>query len=295
MKDSASWKMAGSALLFCVATAIASPAQILPGVASFRGYLTGAGDASECNPVAYLFRHAEDTDQTKEQPFDVTLSTSGLAHAQLYIEMIDKFQQEKPGYCPIKVVYALNPIRFDGGAGTSNPYWTATPLAQAVETSLDDSTQEDTNPIITVQGLRLTEFLDHGEGDKFVEDIKGRLNNQQSVAIFWTSDGMCAVAKKLGPGIPYTCLEGNKPPRNSVFRFNYDVLEQMFTSVTSKYSQCFNYNKNTDSFANGTYYCQFSANLNDWEKPKYPGFVNNLQEISGRICDTKDPDPTCIR
>lgn len=256
------------------------------------GFLTGTS-AAQCTPVAYLFRHAEDLDKPREKPFDVTLSTSGLAHAQLYIEMINKFQQEKPEYCPISVVYALNPSNFDGGVGTSNPYWTANPLAQMVQTNLDDSTQEDTNPIITVLGLKLTEYLNHGEGDKFVEEIKGMLNSQKSVAIFWTSDGMCEVARKLGPTIPYSCVAKSKPPRNSVFRFNYDVSGGNFTTVTTKYAQCFNYDKSTDSFRNNLYYCGYSANLDDWSGPEYPGFSSNLGEISGRVCDTKDPDPTC--
>jgi hypothetical protein len=257
-------------------------------------FFTGAGAAAQCAPVAYLFRHAEDKNQDKQHLYDVTLTESGLAHAGLYVPTITTFQQEKPGYCPIKVVYALNPENFDGSFGTSNPYWTAYPLAQAVQTNTDDSTLEDTNPIISVQGLKLTEYLDHGEGEQFVEAIKGTLNNQQSVAIFWTSQGMCEVAKRLGqPDIHYNCVT-SKPPRNSVFRFNYDVLGEQFTSVTLKYAQCFNYNATTDSFTNDMYYCQFSANLADWEGPEYPGFSDNLQKISGRICDKDNPDPTCI-
>lgn len=226
----------------------------------------------------------------KEHPFDVTLSTSGVEHAELYIEMMDKFGQAKPDYCPIRVVYALNPENFDGSIGTSNPYWTADPLAQRWTIPPGNP-----NPIISVQVmnqiLKLTEYLNHGEGDKFVEDIKGTLNNQQSVAIFWTSQGMCEVAKRLGqPDIGYDCV-ASKPPRNSVFRFNYDVLLKTFTSVTTKYAQCFNYNASTDSFTTNIYYCQFSANLADWEGK--PGFSTNLEEISGQICDTHNPDSTC--
>ncbi len=255
----------------------------------------GPGAASQCKPVAYLFRHAEDLNQDKQHPFDVTLSTSGQAHAQLYIEMMKQFQQEKPDYCPIKVVYALNPVNFDGTTGTSNPYWTANPLAQVVQTNLDDSTQEDTNPIIAIQGIRLTEYLNHGEDEHFVADIKSKLNNQNSVAIFWTSQGMCEVAKKLGlPGLPgFTCAGKSKPPRNSLFRLNYDASTHTFTDVTSKYAQCFNYDATSDKFANNIYYCQSSYNLNDWEGPEHPGFLANLQEISGHVCDRKNPGENC--
>lgn len=250
--------------------------------------IAGAGAASACTPVAYLFRHGEDENQTKTGPFDVTLSTSGSAHANLYIGMIDKFYEEKLGkYCSIAAVYALNPFKPDGTWGTSNPYWTAGPLAQTAQI-----TAEDRNPVISVQGMKLTEFLDHGESGAFVQEIKGKLDSQQSVAIFWTSQGMCKVATTLGPALPgYDCVS-SKPPRNSFFRFNYDGGAKIFSGITTKYTQCFNYDQIGDTFAPNTYYCQFSFNLDDWKNKA--GFRNNLQKIEGRICDKNAPDPTCI-
>jgi hypothetical protein len=245
--------------------------------------------ASACTPVAYLFRHAEDQNRDKSDPFELTLTPSGQAHADLYIGMMNKFQQEKPSYCPVSTVYALNPIKFfhPGGRpeiGTSNPYWTAEPLAQRATNQ---------NPIITVDDMILTETLGNGVGAKFLEAIEAKVNNQQSVAIFWTSDGMCDVAKTLGPTLPgFSCTSGSKPPRNSVFRFNYDVVEKKFKTVTDKYKQCFNYNATADNFTPDTYYCQFSANLNTYETR--PGFADDLEQIAGRICDTAAPDPTCI-
>jgi hypothetical protein len=251
-------------------------------------FFTGASAASACTPVAYLFRHAEDKNQAKTDPYGLTLSASGVAHADLYVEMINKFQEEKPTYCPIKVVYALNPVNANGSIGTSNPYWTADPLAQVAQ-----ATMEDPNPIISVQGLKLTEFLDHGEAAKFLEDIKAKIDNQESVAIFWTSQGMCKVATTLGPALPgYSCVGKSKPPRNSVFRFNYNQATKAFNTITAKYTQCFNYNAIGDSFTPNTYYCQFSFNLDDWKDNA--GFKTNLQQIDGRICDKNAPDPTCI-
>jgi hypothetical protein len=263
---------------------------------------TGAGAAAQCNPVAYLFRHAEDKNQDKVRPFVVTLTESGLAHAQLYIEMIDNFQQQQqePKNCPIRAVYALNPRDANGNIGTSNPYWTAEPLAQVAQTAPAEAT-DNTNAIITVEGMRLTEKLNQGEGPAFVAAIKAALDQDHSVAIFWTSQGMCAVATSLGLDLPdpYNCDEKDpkKPPRNSVFQFNYNVSGGTFTSIT-EYAQCFNYNKSTDSFSNGTYYCQYSYNLNDWDYPedstkKYPGFWNSLQKLSGRICAKNSPPDTC--
>jgi hypothetical protein len=265
-------------------------------------FFTGASAAAQCNPVAYLFRHAEDENMDKDRPFVVTLTESGLAHAQLYIAMVDQLQRQNTN-CPITAVYAIYPRKPDGSIGTSNPYWTAEPLAQVAQTTLGEAA-ESTNAIITVDGKKLTEKLDQGEAPAFVEAIKTALNNQQSVAIFWTSQGMCTVATTLGlSGLPnYNCGQcepkpdcETKPARNSVFQLNYNASGGTFTSVT-EYAQCFNYNKSTDSFTNGTYYCQYSGNLNDWDDPKkgdYPGFWNNLQKISGRICAKDSPPNTC--
>jgi hypothetical protein len=245
--------------------------------------------SSACTPVAYLFRHAEDKNQDKSAPFDVTLSSSGLAHADLYIEMMNKFQQETPTYCPVSTVYALNPVKslLPGGVpeiGTSNPYWSAEPLAQSIMGQ---------NPIITVDDMMLTETLGNGVGAKFLEAIEAKVNNLQSVAIFWTSDGMCDVAQTLGPPLPgYSCTKGSKPPRNSVLLFNYDLVTGKFMTVTNRYKQCFNYNATSDNFTPETYYCQFSENLSTFEKS--PGFADGLEQIAGRICDTAAPDPTCI-
>jgi hypothetical protein len=271
------------------------------------GFFTGAS-AAQCKPVAYLFRHAEDLDKAdvikvKTHPFDVTLTASGNAHAALYIQMMGNFQQ---GRCPIKAVYALNPfLPPNGDWGTSNPYWTAQPLAQVSQTTPDQPTQ-NTNPIITVQvssetdPLMLTEYLNNGEKDQFVADIKAALNDQQSVAIFWTSQGMCTVATALGlPGLPnYNCGQcdplpdcASKPPRNSVFQFSYDVLEQTFTGVT-EYAQCFNYDATNDKFTDQSY-CQFSSNLKTWEGPDHPKFSKKLNKLSGRICAKDSPPSTC--
>jgi hypothetical protein len=252
-------------------------------------FLASAGAASACTPVAYLFRHAEDKNQDKSNAFEVTLTASGVAHADLYVEMMNAFQQEKPAYCPVSTVYALNPYKnaVGGEIGTSNPYWTANPLAN------DTSGQ---SPIIEAKTMRLIELLPAAVGSNFLEDIKDKTDKQQSVAIFWTSDGMCAVAAKFGlrlprPGHPdYTCEKDTpKPPRNSVFRFNYDMTTKKFTTVTVKYEQCFNYNATLNDFTPNEYWCRYSANLSDYEQE----LDGRLNQIEGRICDTTAADPTC--
>ena len=158
--------------------------------------------ASDCIPVAYLFRHAEDSNSISKpdnHPFDPTLSYSGQAHSDLYIQMMDHFQATQ-SYCPVTTVYSLNPILPSGGNGTSNPYWTAVPLAQKALLQ---------NPIITIGGTILDEYLRQGSiATKFLDAINVQLTNGQSVAIFWTSQGMCTVATTLGQSLPknyYLC------------------------------------------------------------------------------------------
>ena len=237
-------------------------------------FFASAGAASACTPVVYLFRHAEDKNEAKTRPFDVTLTASGLAHADLYVAMMNTFEQQTVN-CPISTVYALNPKKFATGPdiGTSNPYWTANPLAQ--ETM-------GRNPIIEVKDMRLTELLPDPVGAIFVGDIKDKLGpNDQSAAIFWTSDGMCAVARILGPGLPgYTCTQSSKPKRNWVFQFLYNRIQGVFEGP-AEYQQCFNYNKNTHQFVSGAYYCNDSGNLEDFKNEQ--GFWDDLNKIAGRI------------
>jgi hypothetical protein len=251
-------------------------------------FFASAGAASAaCTPVAYLFRHAEDQDNPiKKTPFDDTLTPSGDAHAGLYISMMNAFDLETEfTYCEVVTVYALNPYKHASPSteiGTSNPYWTANPLAQ---------NNTGRNPIIEVKSMRLTEFLPGAVGSNFLEDIKDKTDNQHSVAIFWSSSGMCEVARKLGlPGLPdYTCAEGSKPPRNSVFRFNYDVTTGRFTTVTVKYTQYFNYDEMLNNFTPNEYWCRYSADLRKFETQ----LDGRLNQLEGRICDTTAPDPTC--
>lgn len=286
--------MVCSGLVFCAATTIALHAQALTTTSRLSGVLAAA--PAECSPVAYLFRHAEDINNiVKKQPFQVTLAVSGQAHAQLYIEMVNKFQQQN-SYCPIRTVYAVNPRLANGDNGTSNPYWTAEPLAQATQTTLD-SQLSNSNAVITVQDKRLTQKLDNGEAEALLGDIKSKLNNQQSVALFWTSEGMCTVAEKFGVNLPSNyCDEVDpmNPPRNSVFQFSYSLPEGKFTSVT-EYAQCFNFNADPsqNKFTDGAYYCQYSYNLEDWAGVS--GFSSKLDKISGRICDKNNPQPPCVK
>lgn len=251
---------------------------------------TGIQVAMACTPVAYLFPHAEvNAKLIQTYPFTPTLSYPGQAHSALYIQMMGQFQPTQ-SYCPVARIYALDPIKSFNPAGapvkaTSNPYWTAAPFAQNIMAL---------NPIITIGDTNLDEFLNNDNiATTFLDDIKTNVNDQKSVAIFWTGAGMCRVGDVLGPGLPgFSCVGTDIPPMNSVFIFNYDVLGMTFSSVTTTFEQCFNWDNSTKLFSTSQYFCSTSADLNlfiDVSK-----FAKNLSQIAGRICNTSPPDPACV-
>ena len=185
--------------------------------------------AAACEPVVYLFRHAE------EKPGGVTTNTLlrvGNQHAELYPSMIEGFQGNN---CPVSWVYAMSSYNANGSIGTSNPYFTGYPSANV----LPQKTPQD-----TLGTRKLLEFLPK-EGPAFLADIKSKLTDSQgashSVAIFWSSQGMCTVAGTLGTSLPGFDCDNTKPPRNSFYVFAYDSSNQTFTR-TGNYLQCFNFN-----------------------------------------------------
>jgi hypothetical protein len=110
-----------------------------------------------CTPVVYAFCHAEDVNGPPTK-----LTPIGTEHANLYIEMITSLEVTQ-NYCPVAAVYAVNPIKPDGSVGTTNPYFTARPLANIVMNK---------EPIGEVKGLRIGEFLMNGEAGYLIEEIK---------------------------------------------------------------------------------------------------------------------------
>src|SRR5262249_31402226 len=103
-----------------------------------------------CTPVVYAFRHAEDVNGPP-----TALTSIGTEHANLYIEMITSLEVTQ-NYCPVATVYAVNPIKPDGSFGTTNPYFTARPLANIVMNK---------EPIIKVADQRIGELLKNGEAN----------------------------------------------------------------------------------------------------------------------------------
>src|SRR5215813_9427666 len=135
-----------------------------------------------CTPVVYAFRHAEDVNGPP-----TALTPIGTEHANLYIEMITSLEVTQ-NYCPVATVYAVNPIKPDGSVGTTNPYFTARPLANIVMNK---------EPIIKVADQRIGELLKNGEANFLLFAIKSDLTNNESVALFWTSQGIPRLAKVL--------------------------------------------------------------------------------------------------
>jgi hypothetical protein len=159
---------------------------------------------AQCVPVVYAFRHAEDldprvtslatyTDQTAPSNTGNphSLTKIGAQHANLYVEMIRSLEITQD-YCAVGTVYALHPRKPDGTYGTTNPYYTARPLANIVMNA---------NPIISIGTHRLGSMLVDGEGPLLKNAILNDLmNNGVSVALFWDSEGLHALGNALSDG-----------------------------------------------------------------------------------------------
>lgn len=182
----------------------------------FLSNLPPAQAQQACQPALYLFRHAED------ESGRVALTSVGKTHANLYPAMITQLQETfTPKLCPVKRVFAM----WDrNGAGTTNPYETARPLAQAVNPGyvpemffvngtggtthkyyLCEYIHDDTAPF----GCELEANYDRNALFKYDADVNSRLYSylsaylqsediRGSVAIFHTSQGIPGVSTALG-------------------------------------------------------------------------------------------------
>jgi hypothetical protein len=199
---------------------------------------------TDCMPVVYLFRHAEEGNPATRIDQN-TLLPAGMQHAILYTTMIERFQ-ERFGYCPVNTVFSMArknapSAPFPNGLGTTNPFFTARPLSVAVRREFDVSVprKDGSNPLLNESdpyydpitstssvkellgieqpsGLLYEYMPDLGTRDSFRQSIKDAISfddNQQyhsSVAIFWSSQGMNEVAEILGQPIP--AYSGNHVP-----------------------------------------------------------------------------------
>jgi len=263
-----------------------------------------------CTPVAFLFRHAEDYDGTPQNPinppFNKDLTPAGYRHADIYGHyrygfyegMVNDYSIYK-NYCKVSRVYAMYDYNKDGGPGTPNPRLTATPLSagccfQSPLMEVD---------VVVVNKTKKYPLYEHvsEEGDggldegRLLEAITPILNSGNSIAIFWTRQGMGDVAKALLENnqtlIPII-LPNISDLRSSVNIFKWSAQE-MFTEFSStgknKLSkiQCFNVNPDTGFLTVDPrrFNCMKSGFINKNNNMSDYALTN----LKGHICETAIP------
>jgi hypothetical protein len=257
-----------------------------------------------CQPVAYLFRHAEDIDS------DLTLA--GYRHADVYPNMIQNFERTRTiQYCPVARVYSEYYTLPAGNPGTKNPYKTAIPLAADKNTDEDPATPiVDVSPDPNLQHWYLYEYLQSKNSPNVpnnatVENylraqMSATLNKGGSVAVYWTSAGMYNFSHFFGATIinPNTNTDdpAYKPPRNSVYVYLWDetydgehpVGGSHFKSlIQNEFVQCFNFDYVARDKVGNKYYCQRGGSLGDLGKPDNPTPNNAITESVLKLVDGK--------
>ena len=248
-----------------------------------------------CQPVVYLFRHAED--------IDTDLTPAGYRHADIYPDMIESFER-KSGYCPVARVYSEYYILPTNNPGTYNPFKTAIPLAADKNTGEDPATPiVDVSPDPRSQHWYLYEYLQSQTSptvhnnvtvEKYLRaEMTATLNNGGSVAVYWTSQGMFNFSQFFGETIinpnTNTADPTYKPPRNSVYVYlwnePYDGEHPaggayIKSLIQNEFVQCFNFDYVAGDKVGDRYYCQSGGSLNS----------NNaitksvLKLVDGKIC-----------
>jgi len=252
--------------------------------------LSFISSANACTPVLYAFRHAEDLNGPP-----TVLTPVGMAHANLYVEMITAFELSK-NYCPVGSVYSVNPVKPGGEKGTTNPYFTARPLANVVM---------NLNPIIEVDNKPIDEFLETSNigAIHFREVMIDKVAAGSSVAIFWTSQGLHNLGEAIAPGtdIPGCSVpppvrpecEDPKPPRNAAYIFEYNGSGSFVApGKPDQNIQCFNWAnfRAPGDMSSTKYYCGNASNPN-LGPSDHPIEDKYLYKLHGRICDTSDLKP----
>lgn len=242
--------------------------------------------AFACTPVVYAFRHAEDSSQPVP-PFpclrgsDVMCTTSltpvGKMHAKHYLEMTTNLTTRED-FCPVRVVYAVNPINPDGNGGTTNPFATGDPLSLAVA---------DRDPYVTVGDERIDQKLQIVDREWFHAILVSLAKSPTSTALFWTSEGLHDLGEALGTQIIPKKTQTYSPPRNATYIFVYDGDEGFLPPLKAdEYVQCFNYasgGRPQDNFEN-KFWCGYGSNGN-LSVPEA-----DFERLHAKICRLDDPD-----
>jgi hypothetical protein len=249
---------------------------LLISLSLFLSISSAAGAA--CTPVVYAFRHAEDVNGPPP-----SLTPVGMEHANLYIEMVASFELTQ-NYCPVKLVYSVNPIKPGGESGTTNPFFTARPLANILM-NLD--------PIIEIGGKRIDEFLEVSNigATAFQNEMLNTTRGGSSVALFWTSQGLHNLGEAIAPGsnIPVK-TDTVSPPRNAAYVFEYTEGSDSFIVLPKpdQYIQCFNWAtfRAQGDMSSSKYFCgHTNSNLSESIEKQY------LYKLHGRICATAGLTP----
>jgi hypothetical protein len=283
---------------------------------------TSARAQSACTPVVYAFRHVEDSNALK---YPHTLTKTGMRHADLYVSMIDDIDASLgTSVCPVTKVYTINLVKADGSGNTTNPFYTAQPLAVA-KTGAD--------PLQTVGSAgsshALLEYLGnspdpgkHTSSNRFVPrydtDVARALRDAlvttaeagESSAIFWTSQGLHILAGAIIDGdskVPQKDIDDDKgrvvafpegtprgtPPRNAVYVFPYDAMKGGFDDVTKfdQYVQCYNWtlvSADSETAFRTNLWCGNSNYGDLGGNPKLPSAISDadLPRVRARICNT---------
>jgi hypothetical protein len=261
-----------------------------------------------CQPVAYLFRHAEDKDNEND------LTPAGYRHADIYPDMIENFER-RWGYCPVARVYSEYYKLPAGNDGTYNPWKTAIPLAADKNTGENPATPiVDVSPDPNVQHWYLYEYLQsknspdvHNNAtveNYLIADMTAKLNNGGSVAVYWTSQGMYNFSHFFGETIinPTTNTDDPtyKPQRNSVYVYlwnepydgEHPVGGAYFKSLIQNangFVQCFNFDYVARDKVGNKYYCQRGGSLGDLgerpnETPNNAITQSVLKLVDGKLC-----------
>lgn len=292
-------------------------------VSAALGSVIFALPAKACTPVVYMFRHAEDY----PSPGPNDLTPVGYKHAFLYLNSIyrDRYGnilfsgmigdlQYKNDYCNISTVLSMYNVNPNGTPGTSNPYKTAIPTAST--TTQSDPEMDISRRIpntLNYKNYWVYEYpvcpLDKDpqqncQNNGALYDTSNRLRGalltemaeNQSVAIFFTRQGMPSLASAIWGGSPPVPIAGTSDFRSSVNVFVYSPQYLTFNSfVGSKQpaaavpngstfttdTQCFNYNPNTQALStSGKYYCTWSGNISPTDTLPQPV----LDGLKGKIC-----------
>jgi hypothetical protein len=184
-----------------------------------------------------------------------SLTPVGMMHAKHYLEMITNLSNQYD-YCPVRYVFAVNPINPDGFGGTTNPFATGDPLSLAVL---------DRDPYVEIDGAIIDQKLTVLSPAVLHDVLLGMAKSDASVALFWTSEGLNTLGKALGTDIIPKKTQTYSPPRNAAYLFKYNGGES-FTppSAPDEYVQCFNYANggvSRDNFTN-KFWCGYGPNGN---------------------------------